>query len=46
MRKKGLQPSRPEVQEEEKVLSAALSVLRRKQASAARQPEISPAPAE
>jgi len=46
MRKKGLQPSRPEVQEEEKVLSAALSVLRRKQASAARQPEISTAPAE
>lgn len=46
MRKKGLLPSIPEVQEEERVLSAALSVLRRKQASAAQQPEISAGPAE
>jgi hypothetical protein len=35
MKKKRLVSSQPEVQEEEKTLSAALSVLRRKQASAA-----------
>jgi hypothetical protein len=45
MRKKGLTRARPEVQEEEKALSAVLS-LRRKQASAAQHPEISAAPAE
>jgi hypothetical protein len=46
MRKKGLTRSRPEVQKEEKVLSAALSVLRRKQASAAQEPETATALAE
>jgi len=46
MRKKGLTRSRPEVQEEEKVLSAALSVLRRKQAGATQQPEPATAIAE
>ena len=46
MRKKGLTRSRPEVQEEERVLSAALSVVRRKHASAAQEPEPATALAE
>lgn len=46
MRKKGLTPSTPEIQEEEKVLSAALSVLRRKEACARQEPEPATAVAE
>jgi hypothetical protein len=45
MKKKGLQPSEPEVQEEQRVLSAAFSDLR-KHASAARRSETAAAPAE
>jgi len=46
MRKKGLLPSRPEVQEEERVLSAALSALRHKQASTAEESGTATVPVE
>jgi len=46
MRKKGLLPSRPEVQEEERVLLAALSALRRKQANTAQESGAAKVPAE
>ena len=45
MRKKGLVSSDPGVAEEEKTLSTALSVIRRKQASATQPPETVTAPA-
>ena len=45
MRKKGLVSSDPGVAEEEKMLSAALSIIRRKQASATQPPETVFAPA-
>jgi hypothetical protein len=46
MRKKGLTPSTPEVQEEQRILSAALSVLRRKEACGRQESEPATAVAE
>ena len=46
MKKKGLAPGQPEVVEEEKALSSALSLLRSKQTGAARESETVNIPAE